>query len=41
MSTTILHEDRPTITAAGEVGSRCPDENLHARVCRTGGAGGA
>ena len=28
MSTTILHEDRPTITAAGEVGSRCPDELL-------------
>ena len=28
MSTTILQEDRPTITAAGEVGSRCPDELL-------------
>ena len=28
MSTTILHEDRPTVTAAGEVGSRCPDELL-------------
>jgi len=28
MSTTILHEDRPTITAAGAVGSRCPDELL-------------
>ena len=28
MSTTILQEDRPTITAAGDVGSRCPDELL-------------
>ena len=28
MSTTILHEERPTIAAAGDVGSRCPDALL-------------
>jgi serine/threonine-protein kinase len=38
VSTTIVQEDRPTITAAGDVGSRCPEELL-ARYTEILGAG--